>query len=104
MLTGITPFKDSNSTLAGSPATTIQYLEKARKVQNSSFSVAQLNYLYQHLYDPKRGIAPLQGNVDLLMKSLQAGLKKIADDTVVMPDPFGDILRQKLATVLPVVC
>ncbi|HYU75455.1 MAG TPA: neuraminidase-like domain-containing protein, partial [Ktedonobacteraceae bacterium] len=82
-------------------ASIIEFVSKVRKVQQSGFSVAQLNYLYRHLYEPNRGIAPLQNNVELLIKGLQDGLKKIASDTVVVPDPTGDLLRRKLSIIIP---
>src|SRR6266567_3289763 len=99
-LIGINPFTDTPPRPAGSPTTATQFLENVRKVHQSSFSVAQLDYLYRHLYDPKRGIAPMQRNVDQLLQNLQTGLNKIAGDTALMPDPSGDILRQKLAIAL----
>jgi len=81
-------------------ASTIEFIGKVRKVHRSGFSVAQLNYLYRHLHEPNRGIAPLQGNVGLLFNAVQDGLKKVANDNSVVPDPTGDLLRRKLSVLL----
>jgi hypothetical protein len=93
-LIGINPFQ------AADPASTAHFVDQVEKLRQSPFSVAQLNYLYRQAYDPSKGIAPLQSNVDRLLTDLQGGLKKIVDDTTVVPDPTGDLLRQKLALVL----
>src|SRR6266568_1411429 len=99
-LSGINPFMDSNPALAGLPATAISFVALLRKIQQSGFTVAQLNYLYQHLYDPGAGIAPLQSAINLFFQQLSTGLAKIVNDTTVVADPTGDVLRQKLSIIL----
>jgi hypothetical protein len=94
-LTGSSPFKT-----AGDPGPTILFVEHVQRVRKSAFSVVQLNYLYRHVDDPNRRMAPLRANVDLLAKDMQAGLQKIVDDTTFVSDPTGGLLRQKLALVL----
>lgn len=94
ILTRMDPF------VLGEPVSTRQFLDVAKKVGQSGFSVAQLNYIYRHLYDGTSGIAPIQQNTDLMMTGLHGGLQKIADDTAVMSDPTGDLLRRKLSTIL----
>jgi hypothetical protein len=94
ILSGLNPFEP------GSPAATTRFAKLVAKVRASGFTVAQLNYLYRHTYDPSRGVAPPQAKVDLLLQNLRSGLGKIIADTTVVPDPTGDVLRQKLAVVL----
>jgi hypothetical protein len=93
-LAGVDPFPSRT------PSGTAAFLQIVRKARHSRFSVAQLNYLYRDVYDPNRGVAPVAGNVDLLLTTLQTGLKKIASDNIFASDPTGDVLRQKLAVVL----
>src|SRR6266487_1353562 len=99
-LSGINPFMDSNPALAGLPATAISFVALLRRIQQSGFTVAQLNYLYQHLYDPDAGIAPLQSAINLFFQQLSTGLTKIVNDTTVVADPTGGVLRQKLSIIL----
>lgn len=99
-LSSINPFMDSNPTLAGLPATAIRLVALLRNIQQSGFTVAQLNYLYQHLYDPGAGVAPLQSAINLFFQQLSTGLAKIVNDTTVVADPTGDLLRQKLSIIL----
>jgi hypothetical protein len=82
------------------PAPTLAFVQRVQKLKSSPFSVAELNYLYRDLYDPNSGIAPLPDNVTLLLANLQSGLAKIARANIPVPDPNGDILRKKLATLL----
>jgi hypothetical protein len=94
VLSGIEPFQPED------PASTISFVRIGKKVLQSYFSVTQLNYLYRHIEDPLRGGAPLQANIDVLIKNLQVGLKKVVEDTITVLDPTGDMLRQKLGMVL----
>ena len=58
--------------------------------------MSQLNYLYRDVSDPGGGIAPLQANIDPLMSAMRDALTKVIEDTTVVADPTGDLLRQKL--------
>jgi hypothetical protein len=85
------------------PASLSAFVDKAQKVLRSTFSAAQLNYLYCEVKDPNQGIAPLDGDVILFLTGLQAALKKVTDGTSVIPIPAADlatVLQQKLAAVL----
>jgi hypothetical protein len=93
-LTGAVPFQ------AASPAPTLAFVQRVKKFQSSPFSASQLNYIYRDLYDPNAGIAPLPADVTLLLVTLQVGLAKIAVDNTPAPDPNGDLLRRKLASLL----
>ena len=92
-LSGIDPFQ------SGDPAPTAEFVEKVSKIKRSGFSVSELNYLYRHLSEPAKSIAPSQEQVRLLAKQLHNGLKHIADDNVAAPDPAGDLTRSKLGTL-----
>ncbi len=93
-LTGKSPFAPSD------PSSTCIFVDIVNKMSKSGFSIAQLNYIYQNLSEPNSGLAPSQKEVDLLFTSLRDGLKKIANDTTVAPDPTGDLLRRKLSVIL----
>ena len=93
-LTGKSPFAP------GDPSSTRTFVDIVNKVSKSGFSISQLNYIYQNLSEPNSGLAPSQKDVDLLFTSMHDGLKKIANDTTVAPDPTGDLLRRKLSIIL----
>lgn len=88
-LTGDKPF------VAGWPDLTVKFLDEARRILQSNFSFPQLNYLYWQLY--QLGVTSQQESVDLLFENLQSGLKKIANDNAVVPDPTGNVLQSKLS-------
>ncbi len=88
-LSGINPF--------ATPDQTIQFVTVVRKVQQSGFAVAQLNYLYRHLMAPPVNLAPQPTAVLLLAKTLRDGLTKIVQDNVLVPDSTGDVTRTKLS-------
>jgi hypothetical protein len=91
-LTGASPFRSAGETLS--------FAQRAQRLQSSSFSVAQLNYLYRDLYEQTSGVAPMPANVTLLLTNLQSGLAKIARESAPRPDPRGEVLRRKLGTIL----
>ena len=91
-LTGVDPFRN--------PAVSLRFVQTVQAIQASPFSVAQLNYLYRDVFDPNAGIAPLPGNVSLLLTTLQAGLASIAHADAAIQNPTGDILLKQLATLL----
>ncbi len=97
-LTGIRPFELSPVDPMTGPA--IRFVQAARAVLASPFSVAQLNYIYRAIADPAGGVGPLQANADQLVMTLQTGLQKIAAASAYSPDPTGKLLRQKLGAVL----
>jgi Tc toxin complex TcA C-terminal TcB-binding domain/ABC toxin N-terminal region/Neuraminidase-like domain/PA14 domain/Putative peptidoglycan binding domain/Salmonella virulence plasmid 28.1kDa A protein len=92
-LSGLDPFQP------GDPAPTVVFVESARKARDSDFSVAQLNYLYRNLSEPVKPIAPSQEQVLRLAKQLHDGLKQIADDNRLAPDPTGELTRNKLGDI-----
>lgn len=94
LLTGINPFHP------GKLAETVKFVKKARSVKESGFSIAHLNYLFRHDFDSDKNIAPRDEAVMLLLDTLQADLNKILDETIVFPDPTGELLRSKLSLVM----
>lgn len=97
-LTGIHPFTLATTDPVAERA--VKFVDMARAVLASRFSVSQLNYIYRAISDPASGLRPLEADVDLLVVNLQTGLEKIAASTTFVPDPTGAVLRQKLAVVL----
>jgi peptidoglycan hydrolase-like protein with peptidoglycan-binding domain len=89
ILSGVDPFSGSNRTQ--------HFVDIARKVKRSGFTVAQLNYLYRHQWEPGQAPAPSPESVALLVKALQDGLKKIAQENLPAPDPMGELTHTKLA-------
>ena len=93
-LTGVDPLDNQN------PAGTLRFVTAVQGIQASPFSIAQLNYLYRHVYDPNAGIAPLPANISLFLGNLQMGLSAIVSADVVVPDPQGALLLKSLSTLL----
>jgi GH18 family chitinase len=83
-----------------SPTQTLAFVQQVEAIQASPFSIAQLNYLYRHVFDPNAGIAPLPANVNLLLTTLQSGLAGVAHDNAIVPDPKGVLLTKNLAILL----
>jgi hypothetical protein len=82
------------------PAEIEVFLERVRRVKTSGFIVPQLDYLYRHLFDATKKTAPLKETVVLLLHRLQEALRKVIDETALVPDPLGDVLRAKLAQAI----
>jgi peptidoglycan hydrolase-like protein with peptidoglycan-binding domain len=97
-LTGINPFQLAST----DPVTdqTAQFVTTAQTVVASRFSVAQLNFIYRAIANPAAGVGPLEGNVDLLVMTIQTGLQKVQAANAFTPDPNGKLLRQKLGVIL----
>jgi hypothetical protein len=90
-LSGIDPF-------AG-PDLTQQFVALVRKVRDSGFRIAQLDYLYRHISQPPTGLAPQPTVILQLVKTLRDGLAKIQTDNVMVEDPRGEVTRSKLALI-----
>ena len=83
------------------PGKALQFLALANKVRQSGFTVAQLSYLYRNLDDPAASLAgPDRARSDALLQTLNEGLRRIADESKLVPDPMGELLAGKL-TLLP---
>ncbi|MCM3870736.1 MAG: peptidoglycan-binding protein, partial [Pyrinomonadaceae bacterium] len=75
------------------------FAETAQKVQQSGFSVAQLDYLYRHLAPTPNNFAPRTAQLLIVAKTLRDGLTQIATDNEIAEDSSGDFTRVKLATI-----
>jgi len=96
-----------SSTPFASTATVVLFVERVQKLQNSPFSLLELNYLLRHDYSDASGVAPTDDGIALLLEAMRAGLQKIAAENTFSADPAnpagatidtnGDLTRKKLA-------
>ena len=98
ILSGINPFMDSNPSLAGLPATTLRFVTTLTQIQQAGFSVAQLSYLYQHMFDPNAGIAPSQNDITLFFQQLSTSLAKAVSDASGLTDPTALVKKTLSST------
>jgi hypothetical protein len=82
-----------------SPEATLKFVEMVRKVQDSNFSVAQLNYLFRHLEEPVGRFSPPREVLLGLTRTLRDGLNQISTETKVVEDPQGEVTRATLAAL-----
>jgi peptidoglycan hydrolase-like protein with peptidoglycan-binding domain len=92
VMAGADPFTD--------PAATVTFVEKAHRVKESPFKVTELNYLFRHISELGKGVAPAEDATLILLQSLQKDLLEIVSETQPVPDPTSEMLRSKLALVL----
>ena len=78
---------------------TLLFTEKLHKIRATNFSVAQLNYLYRHIDDPVKPIAPTAQDLIQLPQTLMGELNRIAEETEINA-PSEDLFRTHLATLL----
>jgi peptidoglycan hydrolase-like protein with peptidoglycan-binding domain len=83
-----------------SPDTTLAFVELARSVQASQFSVAQLGYLYAGTSNPPTGLAPQQTTLVVMAAALRSGLTQIATQTTPAPDPKGTFTHNVIAQLV----
>lgn len=98
-LTGMDPFSvvvAPNGTRAFRPSVTLQFVEKVKKVQQSAFSVAQLNYIYRHV---SGDVGPRQEDLTSCLLTIRTGLKNIAADAGA-PGRAEELLLKQLANVM----
>ncbi len=109
-LSGLDPFKP----LHDGPVTILQedhpygqtqrFVEVAAAVKDSGLSIADLNYLLRHRFDP---VGPHRAAVEpplALVRALAAEIARIRAEHAVPADPLtftDEVLRQKLALILP---
>ncbi len=93
VLTGIDPFS--------SPLDTVLFVEQTTALKSAPLKVRELSYLYRHVVDPKRNIAPVKEDAVQWLEGLQQGLQTISKENQPAPDPEGNLLREKLGHVLP---
>jgi hypothetical protein len=99
---GVDPFMASD--LRG----TIQFHDQLKKIENTGFTTAHLDYLLEAEYDIAFGIGLAEEVICIALLELRQGLKKIAEDNAAKDDPGGNILdslsreflKQKLSVSL----
>ena len=94
-LTGIDPFDRTHI------SQTLKFVERVEQIQASASSIAELDYLLRHVYDPATGIGLSQEAIRTALATLSAGLTQIAQDHAFVADPTGAITASKLALLLP---
>lgn len=82
-----------------SPDRTAEFVELVEKVEDSEFSVAELNYLYRHLFNLPNPFQLERESFLLLVANLRKGLKQIVEETQIVDDPTGEITHNKLTTL-----
>ena len=86
---------------ASGPDTTLAFVTLAQAVQNSGFTVAQLDYLYRHISAPPTGLAPDDTTLQVLAIALRDGLAQIIAANQQAPDPTGVLTQVKLTQLVP---
>jgi hypothetical protein len=97
-LSGIDPFL--KATTVPTTNSLVQFVKAAQMVASSSFSVAQINYLYRALPDVAASLPPLVLDEEQLLAGLSSGLQTIAAANAYVPDPNGTALRKGLGATL----
>lgn len=103
----LTALKLVSSTPFASTTSVVLFVERIQKLQNSPFSLLELNYLLRHDYTVASGVAPTDDEIALLLSEIRAGLQKIEAENTFIIDPAdpagmtidanGDLTRRKLA-------
>ena len=84
----------------GDPAATRRFVEIVLEVQASDFTPEQLAYLFRHESEPRRDPGPLPAQVEAVLGSIRRGLSDAFSETSHPAEVTGEMLRQKLATLL----
>jgi hypothetical protein len=93
-LTGIDPFERTQI------SQTLTFVDRVEQIRASTASIADLDYLLRHIYDPAAGIGLSQEAIRAALKTLQSGLIQIAQAHAPVADPTGAITASKLALLL----
>ncbi|MFB3885320.1 MAG: neuraminidase-like domain-containing protein [Thermodesulfobacteriota bacterium] len=80
-------------------AATKAFIELSDKVKNSGFTLDELNYLLRNLDSTIAPLAPREEVIAGALGEIRAGLLKIAAETVLKPDPNGDLTCKSLTLV-----
>ena len=83
----------------GDPVPTLKFIHLIQTIQSSGFVVPQLDYLFRHNVILPSKFPPQQPSVSALLKTLQDGLKAIAQDNQLLPVPESELTRNQLGTV-----
>ena len=83
---------------------TLPFVEIAEKVNQSEFTIEDLDYLLRDRFDPVGKYRPTPEDELALVKTLATEIRRIQTEHAVPADPASisdDVLQQKLALVLP---
>lgn len=80
-----------------SPSDMTHFVEAVELVRASCFSIAELDYLLRHQYQPNSTIAPDEKQIGLVLGELRSGLQKIAQDYHFTSDPTSEKTAKALA-------
>jgi peptidoglycan hydrolase-like protein with peptidoglycan-binding domain len=86
---------------AGDSLATRRFVRLARTVEETSFTVALLNYLFRHEEEPTRHPAPTRILIITTLKTIADGLAQIVQETQPTDDPSGELLREQLGRLQP---
>ncbi len=93
---------DANPFEAQEPDGAVRFVESAKRVLQSAFSVPVLDYLYRDLSEPARSPAPTKDRIATVLSGLRAGLKGVLDETAPVRATNDEALCAKLALILDV--
>ena len=85
---------------AADPEATRRFVEMVQEVQASDFTPERLAYLFRHESEPRRDPGPLPAQVDAVLANIRRGLADAFSETSHPAEVTGDVLRQKLATLV----
>ena len=91
-LTGIDPWL--------SPRTTLDLVTAARAIEESPFSIAELDHLLRHVYDETSALAPTDSAIALVLDGIGAALAVVATENAFVADPTGAFTQSRLALLL----
>ena len=77
-----------------------RFVEIAQDIAESGFGVAEIAYVFRGTVPGAKNLVPSADAITALLGQLQDGLRKIVDETRLLPDPSGDLLRSKLGMVV----
>lgn len=96
-LSGIYPFVDDDRPVATEDTrNTLRFVETVEKARTSDFSPAELDYLLRHQFVQSSGLAPTEEGIGLILNEIRSGLQKIFAETMLTPDPSGELMAKKL--------
>ena len=93
-LSGLDPFK------AVKLYDGLQLLDLVQTLDDTDFSVAELNYLLRHRIDANSTVAPTVAQIGFFLDGLRADLQRVRTDFAAAPDPTGELTAQMLAILL----
>jgi peptidoglycan hydrolase-like protein with peptidoglycan-binding domain len=82
-----------------SPDSVRLFVNLARQVRDSGFTIVQLDYLFRHISQAPTGLAPQLSVILQLIGSLRDGLAKIQADNTLVDDPQGEVTRAELSLI-----